>query len=90
MTLDALRHATPALDYLSLLKCQSVFNFVAIPAVMALATLERCFMNPDVLKKNVKIRKGEAIKVNTIVSTGHDDGLMFASSIVDERRREPA
>jgi farnesyl-diphosphate farnesyltransferase len=63
MTLDALRHATPALDYLCLLKCQSVFNFVAIPAVMAIATLERCFMNPDVLKKNVKIRKGEAIKV---------------------------
>lgn len=63
MTLDALRHCTPALDYLCLLKCQSVFNFVAIPAVMAIATLERCFMNPDVLKKNVKIRKGEAVKV---------------------------
>jgi farnesyl-diphosphate farnesyltransferase len=63
MTLDALRHATPALDYLSLLKNQSVFNFVAIPAVMAIATLERCFMNPNVLKRNVKIRKGEAVQV---------------------------
>lgn len=73
MTLDALRHAAPALDYLSLLKCQSVFNFVAIPAVMALATLERCFMNPDVLKKNVKIRKGEAIKVSTYVSMREKD-----------------
>jgi farnesyl-diphosphate farnesyltransferase len=73
MTLDALRHATPALDYLCLLKCQSVFNFVAIPAVMAIATLERCFMNPDVLKKNVKIRKGEAVKVGvaeSALSTG--------------------
>ncbi|KAG9079245.1 bifunctional farnesyl-diphosphate farnesyltransferase/squalene synthase, partial [Ceratobasidium sp. UAMH 11750] len=40
MTLDALRHATDALDYLALLKNQSVFNFCAIPAVMALATLE--------------------------------------------------
>jgi farnesyl-diphosphate farnesyltransferase len=64
MILDALRHATPALDYLSLLKNQSVFNFVAIPAVMAIATLERCFMNPNVLKKNVKIRKGEAVQVS--------------------------
>ncbi|KAK4683512.1 farnesyl-diphosphate farnesyltransferase, partial [Tremellales sp. Uapishka_1] len=63
MTLDALRHATDALDYLTLLKCQSVFNFVAIPAVMALATLERCFMNPKILKGNVKIRKGEALQL---------------------------
>jgi farnesyl-diphosphate farnesyltransferase len=70
MTLDALRHCTPALDYLCLLKCQSVFNFVAIPAVMAIATLERCFMNKDVLKKNVKIRKGEAVKVKTGLDFG--------------------
>jgi farnesyl-diphosphate farnesyltransferase len=63
MTLDALRHATDALDYMTLLKCQSVFNFVAIPAVMAMATLERCFMNEKILKGNVKIRKGEAVSV---------------------------
>lgn len=64
MVLDALRHAVDALDYMTLLKCQSVFNFVAIPAVMAIATLERCFMNPDIFKKNVKIRRGEAIQVS--------------------------
>ncbi|KAJ9097538.1 hypothetical protein QFC19_006712 [Naganishia cerealis] len=79
MTLDALRHATPALDYLSLLKCQSVFNFVAIPAVMALATLERCFMNPDVLKKNVKIRKGEAIKLMNLAVNPRDVAYCFVS-----------
>ncbi|KAJ7817045.1 isoprenoid synthase domain-containing protein [Mycena olivaceomarginata] len=55
--LDALRHATDALDYLRMLKNQSVFNFVAIPATMAIATLELCFMNPRVLAQNVKIRK---------------------------------
>lgn len=64
MTLDALRHATDALDYLTLLKCQSVFNFVAIPAVMAIATLERCYMNPNILRRNVKIRRGETIQVS--------------------------
>lgn len=64
MTLDALRHSLDALDYMTLLKCQSVFNFVAIPAVMAMATLERCFMNPGILKRNVKIRRGEAVKVS--------------------------
>ncbi|ORX34197.1 putative farnesyl-diphosphate farnesyltransferase [Kockovaella imperatae] len=61
MTLDALRHCCDALDYMTLLKCQSVFNFVAIPAVMAIATLDRCFMNPKLLKQNVKIRRGEAV-----------------------------
>ena len=64
MTLDALRHSCDALDYLTLLKCQSVFNFVAIPAVMAIATLDRCFMNPKLLKQNVKIRRAETVQVS--------------------------
>lgn len=65
MTVDALAHATDALDYLTLLRNQSVFNFCAIPQVMAIATLERCFMNPAVVQRNVKIRKGEAVNVRT-------------------------
>lgn len=77
MTLDALRHAPAALDYLSLLKCQSVFNFVAIPAVMAIATLERCFMNPDVLKRNVKIRKGEAVMLMNVAVNPRDVAYCF-------------
>jgi len=66
MTLDALRHCTDALDYLTLLKCQTVFNFVAIPAVMAMATLDACYMNPKILKGNVKIRKGQAVQVGEV------------------------
>ena len=50
MTLDALRHATDSLDYMTLIKCQSVFNFVAIPQAMAMATLDRCFMNPKIFR----------------------------------------
>lgn len=61
MLLDAMSHATNALDYLALLKEQSIFNFCAIPQVMAIATLELMFNNPDVFKKNVKIRKGVAV-----------------------------
>jgi len=60
MIVDALRHATDALDYLRLLHNQSVFNFCAIPAAMALATLELCFMNPAMFQRNIKIRKAEA------------------------------
>jgi farnesyl-diphosphate farnesyltransferase len=65
MTVDALTHATDALDYLTLLRNQSVFNFCAIPQVMSVATLDMCFMNPDVMHKNVKIRKGYAVSVRS-------------------------
>jgi farnesyl-diphosphate farnesyltransferase len=63
MVLDALRHACDALDYLRILKNQSVFNFCAIPATMAIATLELCFMNPAMLQRNIKIRKATAASV---------------------------
>lgn len=72
MILDALAHSIDCLNYLSLLKNQSVFQFCAIPQVMAIATLERCFMNKDVFYKNVKIRKSLAIYVS---------GLMFLAFI---------
>ena len=62
--LDALVHSIDCLDYLSLLKNQSVFNFCSIPQVMAIATLELCFMNPKVFKGNVKIRKSLALQVS--------------------------
>jgi farnesyl-diphosphate farnesyltransferase len=64
MVLDALRHATDSLDYLRLLKNQSVFNFCAIPAAMAMATLALCFGNPEMFKRNIKIRKAEAASVS--------------------------
>lgn len=77
MVLDALRHATDALDYLTLLKNQSVFNFVAIPAVMAMATLEFCFMNPLIFQQNVKIRKGQAVQIVMRSTNPRDVAYMF-------------
>jgi hypothetical protein len=63
MIVDALRHACDGLDYLHLLRNQSVFNFVAIPAMMAIATLDLCFMNSEMFKRNIKIRKAKAAEV---------------------------
>ena len=63
MVVDALRHATDSLDYLRLLRNQSVFNFCAIPATMAMATLSLCFMNPEMFQRNIKIRKAAAAEV---------------------------
>jgi farnesyl-diphosphate farnesyltransferase len=63
MVLNSLRHADECLFYMAGIKDQSVFNFVAIPQSMAIATLEIVFRNPDIFKKNVKITKGDACKL---------------------------
>ncbi|OQV16171.1 Squalene synthase [Hypsibius exemplaris] len=60
---DALKHIPDVLTYLSRIRNQSVFNFCAIPQMMAIATLERCYNNPHVFRKNVKIRKGAAVRL---------------------------
>ncbi|KAI5116930.1 hypothetical protein M0805_005563 [Coniferiporia weirii] len=77
MTLDALRHAVDALDYLTLLKNQTVFNFSAIPQTMAMATLSLCFMNPLVFQRNVKIRKAEAARLIMRSSNPRDVAYLF-------------
>lgn len=63
MVLNALRKAPDVIFYLAGLREQSVFNFAAIPQSMAIATLDVCFHNPDILKKNVKITKGQACRL---------------------------
>jgi len=63
MITDAMSHAVDCLDYLEIIKDPTVFKFCAIPQVMAIATLYECYNNPDVFKKEVKIRKPLAIKM---------------------------
>lgn len=60
---DALLLIPDCLQYMSLLKNQQIFNFCAIPQVMAIATLAEIYNNPDVFRKNVKIRKGLTCKL---------------------------
>nr|AGA95493.1 squalene synthase [Inonotus obliquus] len=77
MTLDALRHAVDSLEYIALLKTQSVFNFCAIPQTMAMATLALCFMNPAVFHRNVKIRKAAAAKLIMRSTNPRDVAYIF-------------
>jgi len=77
MVLDALRHSVDALDYLTMLKNQSVFNFVAVPDVMAMATLALVFGNKDVLKKNVKIRRGQTVLLMEQATNPRDVAYLF-------------
>ncbi|KAI9598758.1 isoprenoid synthase domain-containing protein [Syncephalis fuscata] len=63
MCLDALSHIPDAIEYMSLIRNQSVFNFCAIPQVMAISTLALVFNNPQIFERNIKIRKGLACKL---------------------------
>ncbi|KAG8506285.1 Squalene synthase, partial [Galemys pyrenaicus] len=58
---NTLQHVPDVITYLSRLRNQSVFNFCAIPQVMAIATLEACYNNQQVFRGVVKIRKGQAV-----------------------------
>jgi len=60
---NALGHVPDVIAYMSQIKNQSVFNFCAIPQVMAIATLSACYNNHGVFTGVVKIRKGEAVKL---------------------------
>ncbi|ROT39972.1 farnesyl-diphosphate farnesyltransferase [Sodiomyces alkalinus F11] len=63
MVLNALKHAEDCLFYMAGMRDQSVFNFVAIPQSMAIATLELVFRNPDIFSKHIKITKGDACQL---------------------------
>ncbi|KAK4162335.1 isoprenoid synthase domain-containing protein [Cladorrhinum sp. PSN259] len=65
MVLNALKHAEECLFYMAGIRDQSVFNFVAIPQSMAIASLELVFRNPAIFERNVKITKGDACQLMT-------------------------
>lgn len=81
MVLNVLEHIPDVLTYLSSLKNQSVFNFCAIPQVMAISTLALVFNNKDVYRRNVKIRKGEAVKMILASTNMHNVVAIFREYI---------
>ncbi|TGJ82677.1 hypothetical protein E0Z10_g6088 [Xylaria hypoxylon] len=65
MVLNALKHADECLFYMAGIKEQSVFNFVAIPQTMAIATIDLVFQNPKIFHSHIKITKGDACRLMT-------------------------
>jgi farnesyl-diphosphate farnesyltransferase len=84
---DALELAPDCLAYLLKLDCQEIFRFCAIPQVMAIATLDKCYANPDVFTGVVKIRKGLSCKLilrtNNLAQV-HETFYQFAQSIIQQ------
>ncbi|CAO3685550.1 unnamed protein product [Umbelopsis vinacea] len=81
MVLNVLEHIPDVLTYLSSLKHPSVFQFCAIPQVMAISTLALVFNNKDVYQRNVKIRKGEAVKLILASTNMHNVVAIFRQYI---------
>ena len=84
---DALELIPDCLSYLSRLQCAEVFRFCAIPQVMAIATLDKCYHNEDVFTGVVKIRKGMScllINDTTDIFGVHGVFSRFASSIMSK------
>ena len=69
MVTNAVLHAEDCLDFLDALREPSVFAFCAIPQVMAIATLALCYNNYNVFRREVKIRKSEAVLLMTTSTT---------------------
>lgn len=60
---NALQHAIDSLDYMLHIVEPSVFNFVAIPQVMAIGTLSECFNNHAVFTGVVKIARKTTMQI---------------------------
>merc|ERR1711907_855378 len=56
-------HAPACINYMKLLTDPTVFYFCAVPQLMAIATLNELYNNPRVFNREVKIRKGLALKL---------------------------
>ena len=88
---DALELVPDCLRYMQKLECREIFRFCAIPQVMAIATLDKCYANLDVFSGVVKIRKGLSCKLilrtNTLTEV-HETFYLFAKSILSTATRE--
>lgn len=90
---DALELAPDCLTYMSKLQCAEIFRFCAIPQVMAIATLDKCYSNPKVFTGVVKIRKGTSCKLllrTNSLDEVHETFYVFAKSIMSTAMKQKA
>jgi len=94
---DALELAPDCLAYMSMLQCAEIFRFCAIPQVMAIATLDKLYNNPDVFTGVVKIRKGlscklilQANNISELHSIFHDFSKSISSKAKKCAKNDPS
>ncbi|KAJ1997298.1 bifunctional farnesyl-diphosphate farnesyltransferase/squalene synthase, partial [Coemansia thaxteri] len=91
MCVNVLQHIPDVIEYLDQIHEPSVFKFCAIPQVMAIATISLCYNNSSVLDSNVKIRKGEALKlISQATSIDNVKRTFYKYLIQLERKNDPS
>lgn len=73
MVTDALRHVPDCIEYMSRVRTDDIFKFVAIPQVMAIATLSECYNNGKIFEGVVKIRR--CVTAQLILRTRNMDSV---------------
>lgn len=63
MVCNAMNLIPQGMKYLDRLHNPAVFGFCALPQIMAIATLDACYANPNVFTGVVKIRAGQAAQL---------------------------
>ncbi|XP_042457735.1 squalene synthase 8-like isoform X1 [Zingiber officinale] len=84
---NALMHIEDCLHYMSSLKDVSIFQFCAIPQIMAIGTLALCYNNMQVFRGVVKMRRGLTARVIAQTETMADVyGVFFDFSSLLESK----
>jgi len=89
MVMNALEHVPDCIDYMARLHNPKVFQFCAIPQVMAIATLSACYNNPKIFTQVVKLRKGLSCKMMLDSTSFERAKYYFYKSIISMQSRVP-
>jgi farnesyl-diphosphate farnesyltransferase len=90
LIMDALQCVPDVLDYLRNVEETKIFQFCAIPQVIAVRTLEKCYNNPSVFYEKVTLRKGLIATLCTVTNmTDVENEFSYVlESIVSQKNEE--
>ena len=89
VVINALGHVPACLEFLECLDNEKIFRFCAIPQLMAIATLKELYNNPEVLHKNVKMRKGRTAKYFMAIQDFNSTKKEFIAILKSLEKKDP-
>ena len=87
LVVDAMELVPDIFSYHEHIKNKHIFESCAIPQIMAIATLDKCYDNPDIFTGVVKIRKGLALKIMQSSKTMEDMYYWFHKYVTSIRNK---
>ena len=87
LVVDAMELIPDIFSYHEHINNKNIFESCAIPQIMAIATLDKCYDNPDIFTGTVKIRKGLALKIMHSSKTMEDVYYWFHKYVTSIRNK---